>query len=118
MIPTADKPKPLDPKHCKIPIPFRPNGRTVLVKHLDVEETSQDGSIFIPNPNYAAHQTVRAVILALGTGLPYTPITPPADHHPKVGDVVMVHQKVGNAILLEGVGFNIVRDEDIQGYYE
>lgn len=108
----------------KLPIPFRPNGLTVLARVIDVVEKSQGGLIEIPNPNYASHQTVRAEIVALGTKLEH-----PHEHgltdkdvlptfHPKVGDLVMIHKNVGNEILLQGVPFKVVRNEDIVGYYE
>jgi co-chaperonin GroES (HSP10) len=89
-----------------LPIPFRPNGSAVLLKHLDITEETR-GGLVIPKPNLAAHQTVRAQVVAVGK----------ENTNCEVGDVVMVHQKVGNAILLEGIGFVVARPEDIVGFY-
>jgi chaperonin GroES len=90
---------------------IKPLGDRVLVK--TVEETEQiRGGIVIPDT--AKEKPQEAEVIAVGTGklddngkvIPF---------NVKVGDKVIVSKYGGTEVTLDGVKFQIVREEDILG---
>lgn len=90
---------------------FQPLGDRVLVKPLETEENAIGGIIL---PDSAKEKPQTAEVIALGTG------GKDEDGNVKtftvkVGDTVLTPKYGGSDIKLDGVDYQIMREEDLLG---
>jgi chaperonin GroES len=90
---------------------FRPLGDRVLVQPIEEKETQRGGIII---PDTAKEKSQEATVVALGTGktdddgkkLPF---------EVAVGDRVLISKYGGSEIKIDGVAYQVLREDDILG---
>ena len=89
---------------------FTPQGDRVLVEVAEAEEKTAGGIII---PDSAKEKPQKGVIVAVGPGKKKDePMTV------KVGDKVLYGKYSGTEISIEGKEYQIMRQDDLLGYFE
>ncbi len=89
---------------------FVPQGDRVLVEVAEAEEKTAGGIII---PDSAKEKPQKGVIVAVGPGKKKDePMTV------KVGDKVLYGKYSGTEITIEGKEYQIMRQDDLLGYFE
>ena len=89
---------------------FTPQGDRVLVEVAEAEEKTAGGIII---PDSAKEKPQKGVIVAVGPGKKKDePMTV------KVGDKVLYGKYSGTEITIEGKEYQIMRQDDLLGYFE
>jgi len=89
---------------------FVPQGDRVLVEVAEAEEKTAGGIII---PDSAKEKPQKGVVVAVGTGKKKDePMTV------KVGDKVLYGKYSGTEITIEGKEYQIMRQDDLLGYFE
>ncbi len=90
---------------------FRPLGDRVLVQPIEEKETQRGGIII---PDTAKEKPQEATVIAIGTGktdddgkkIPF---------EVAVGDRVLISKYGGTEIKIDGVAYQVLREDDILG---
>lgn len=88
---------------------FVPQGDRVLVEVAEAEEKTAGGIII---PDSAKEKPQKGVIVAVGPGKKDEPMTV------KVGDKVLYGKYSGTEISIEGKEYQIMRQDDLLGYFD
>jgi len=87
---------------------MKPLADRVIVKSVEKEETTKSGIILAPN---AQEKPQIAEVVAVGPGAEKDGKRIPMEV--KVGDKVIVGKYSGTQVKLDGVEYNIVRQDDV-----
>jgi Co-chaperonin GroES (HSP10) len=92
---------------------IRPLGDRVVIKRIEAEETTKSGILL---PGTAKEKPQEAEIVAVGPGGVVD--GKEIRMEVKVGDRVLFSKYAGNEIKIEGVEYNILRQDDILAVIE
>jgi chaperonin GroES len=92
---------------------IRPLGDRVVIKRIEAEETTKSGILL---PGAAKEKPQEAEIVAVGPGGVVD--GKEIRMEVKVGDRVLFSKYAGNEIKIEGVEYNILRQDDILAVIE
>jgi chaperonin GroES len=92
-------------------VKIKPLGDRVLVKHVEEGEQVRDGIII---PDSAKEKPQEAQVVALGTGKKDKD-GKVSSFEVKVGDKVIISKYGGTEVKLDGVAYQLLREDDILG---